>query len=282
MAEESFLDGLEITDQPVSGPYFGILYGPAGVGKSFLCQYAPNPFFIAVEKGVEKVPNVGRFTKNGQIVMPTDINQFFEMLRYFVSKKHDYKTVVIDSGKFVDTLICADVIKNNPTETKHKQEIKIESIGDYNFGTGYTKAISYWTRFIAGVDALNRRGINVILIAHAHERNTTNINGDDYKKTKIDLLEFGSSSVPNLLYARADWTYLMRSEAHTRTVKNAFGASKTIAQSGGVPEITIYTRSTNSFDAKVRTGNIDNIPDAYEIDIRDESTSKQIFIDLEK
>lgn len=277
-----FLSSLSITNDQVNGPYFGILYGAPGTGKTWLCRWAEKPFYLAVEKGVEKVPDVGRFTKNDQIVLPETIDQFFDMLRYFLTQEHNYKTIVVDSGKFVDSLIVADIIKNNPTEIVHKEPKKVESIADYNFGTGYAKAITYWQRFLKGVDVLHKKGINVILIAHSHEKNTTNTNGDDYKKTKIDMLEFGGYSVPALLSARADWVYFIRSEVKTVSKKNAFGGSKTVGLNGGTPDIIVYTRAGNTFDAKVRTANIENIPDFYELDISDNSTSQQLFKDLLK
>jgi len=274
----------EITTSPIQGPYFGIVYGPPGCGKTWLCRHAPNPFYLAVEKGVEKVPNVGRFTKDGRINLPEDIETFFKMMMYFITTSHDYKTIVIDSGQFIDTLIERDIILKNPTETIKKEEVKVTCIGDYVFGRGFEKGVNYYkNRFLKGVDALHRKGINVILIAHSKEKSTSNAAGDDYKKHCIDMMEWGRISVPNLLSARADWVYFMRSEAQTGKKINPFGGPvKTIALNDGQPEVLVYTRKTNSFDAKVRTEKVENIPDYYLIDINNDETSKQIFLDLEK
>ena len=271
----------EITTSPIQGPYFGIVYGPPGCGKTWLCRHAPNPFYLAVEKGVEKVPNVGRFTKDGRINLPEDIETFFKMMMHFITTSHDYKTIVIDSGKFIDALVEHDIILKNPTELIKKEEVKVNCIGDYVFGRGFEKALAYYARFLKGVDALHRKGINVILIAHSKEKTTSNPNGDEYKKHCIDLLEFGRASVPNLLSARADWLFFMRSESQTGKKISQFGGVKTVAIDGR-PEIIVYTRSSNAFDAKVRTTNPDNVKDFYIIDINDDSTSKQIFLDLDK
>ena len=132
---------------------------------------------------------------------------------------------------------------------------------------------------MAGVEALHRRGINVILIAHSIDKTAKD---GDYKTSRIDMLEFGNWSVHNLMFARADWAYYMTSECQTTRETNRFGASKTVPIYGGQPKINVYTRRTNSFEAKIRTGKIENVPDMYEIDISDPLTSKVIFEDLEK
>jgi len=272
----------QISNDVIKTPYFGILYGRPGTGKTWLCSHAEKPFYLAVEKGCEHVPNVGRFTDGNGLNIPKDIDTFFNMLKFLVKEPNSYKTVVIDSGKFIDHLIVMDVIAKNPTTTIHKEEVIVNSISDYTFGSGYDKALSYWERIGKGIDALNKKGINVILITHAIDRTVSNSSGDDYKKSQIDLLQFGGYSVPNLLYAKCDWCYYIASEAKTIKRKNAFGTQKTIADKSNKPEIIVYTRSTNAFDAKVRTTDINNIPDEYMIDIENNETSKQIFCDLEK
>jgi hypothetical protein len=281
----SFLDGAVIDNETAKTPYFGILYGPPGVGKSWLASYAERPFYIATEKGCEKVPGIGRYKDaNGKLILPTELSHFYEMMGGALSNtaiRDNYKTIVIDSGKFVDVLISAHIIKENPTEVKNKVQVEVESLADYNFGRGYEKALAVWQRIMAGFDKMRDKGFNVILIAHSSLKNETTIAGEDYKKNKIDLLQFGNISVPNLLYAKADWCYFMRSEGGTRSIKNNFGGKKTLADNSA-QQTVVYTRGQSGFDAKVRTANIENIPDYYEIDIYDSSTSKQIFIDLEK
>jgi len=280
----SFLDELEITEAPVNGPYFGIVYGPAGVGKTFLCKYAAKPFFVAVEKGVEKVPGVGKFIKEGSVYLPQTIDEFFQMLQSFVKKQHDYKTIVVDSGMFVDKLIVERLISETPEIHKKNGEVKkIASIADFDFGVGYAAVVNAWeTRFFTALKYLHKKGINVILIAHSRQKNMSDSDGNDYKKHGVDMAEFGVYSVPNLLTAKADWVLFMDSSVNTKAKRNAFGAVKHVADNDFPPEITVSTRGTSSFFAKVRTEKVTNVKDQYIIDINDESTSKQLFIDLEK
>lgn len=276
----SFLDEAVISDSVIKSPYFGILAGPPGAGKTWLCRFAPKPFYIALEEGVNKL-NVGKFTdKTGNLLMPSNLDDFWAAIKYFLKGQHDYRTIVIDSARIVQQLMITDIIKNNPTETKGKQEVKVESILDYNFGAGVEKLKVQFEKLLAGIKLLNKNGMNVILIAHTHEKNTQDLHGNEFKKTKMELMEWGNTSIPNLLFSASTWTYIIRSEVKTKQVK-AFIGTKQIAGEGR-PEIVVYTRSGNGFDAKVWTANIDNVPDYYIIDMYNDDSSKIIFEDLEK
>jgi len=188
---------------------------------------------------------------------------------------------VVDNGTFVDKLFVNDIIAANPTEITRGGTKQITSIGDYTFGKGFEKVLAIWeNRFFAAIAALHKRGINVILIAHSKDKTTRDLDGDEYKKNAIDLLEFGRISVPNLLSAKADFVLFMRSEVRTNKKFNSFGPMKTVADNDIPPEIMVYTRASNAFDAKVRTTNINNVKDCYKIDITDDSTSQQLFHDL--
>ena len=287
--EPSFLDSLVISEEAVKSPYFGIIYGGDGVGKTHLCKFAPKPFFIAVEKGVEKVAGVGKFTiKNPDgmdvVYMPKSQDEFFQMMLKFCRKGHDYKTIVVDSGMFADKLFIADVIAKNPTYTNKNGTFAVTSIQDYDYGVGYEKLQSTWSgMFFAAVDKLHSRGINVILIAHARMKDTLDNNGDKYPKWQIDMAEFGSTSIPRLLSNKADFVFYMEAEVSTSKKAGSFGAApRTVADDLGPGNIKLYTRKTSRFNAKVRATDANNVMDEYEIDIRNDETSKLIFTDLEK
>jgi len=279
----SFLDELDITESPISGPYFGIIYGPAGVGKTFLCAHTERPIYIPLEKGVEKVPGVGKPIRNGQIVMPRTVDEFFTMLQWATKHPNNYKTIVIDSGMFLDKIMIEGIVAKTPKVKKGDYFIDVESLSDYNFGEGYAKLLAIWeSRFFNALNFMHKKGLNVILIAHARERNTRDTSGDEFKKWGIDMAQFGQYSVPNLLSAKADFVLFMQSTIHTKKKANQFGSVKTVADREEQPEIIVYTRGSSAFDAKVRTEKMENIKNQYIIDINNPETSIKLFDDLTK
>lgn len=286
----SFLNDLNETNEAIKSPWFGVLYGPPGCGKSELAKYAPRPFFIAIEKGVEKIQNVGKFIDSeGKLKIPATFDEAVEALMYKLKNPGDYKTIVLDSGGFLDKLIVNDIILKHPTYTVKGEDgkpkhIEVESISDYTFGDGFSKAERYWERIVNAANVFIKKEINFLVIAHSVNKNAVSPDGEDYRKIKLDLLEWSNYSVPNLLYKSCDWMYFMRSEIQTVKRKGAFGGSKTVAinSESKHPEIIVYTRSGNAFDAKARAININNIPNHYDIDIGDPETCKVIFNDLDK
>ena len=97
---------------------------------------------------------------------------------------------------FVDKLFIETVIEENPTETIKGELKKVESIGDYVFGHGYEKVIAKWEgRFFAALNALHKRGLDVILIAHSREKTARNQGGDEYKKHGIDMSHLFLSTI---------------------------------------------------------------------------------------
>jgi len=293
----SFLDGVGITDEVINGPYFGIIYGLPGVGKTTLGKYAEKPFYIPLEKGVEKVTGVGKPTKANpktgkhEIIMPSTEDEFFEMMKWVAKHPEGYKTAIIDSGIFLDRLFIDQIIVKDPYVKKGTDEnrnaiyAEVKSIADYNFGTGYEKLkTKYETRFFSAINSMHKKGINVILIAHSREISARDDMGDEYKKNTMDMAAFGKISIPAVLMAKADWVIYMSASVTTDKKRGGFDGKKiiNIADKDSQSTVIAYTRGNGAFDAKVRTEKVEYVDDQYILDIRDESTSRKLFEDLTK
>jgi hypothetical protein len=281
-----FLDNTIVNEDQVSSPYFMVLYGKGGCGKSELASRAEKPFFFAIENGIEELNlPVGSFKENcirtgeQKVKLPESRQDIYDGIKFLITTEHNYKTVVIDSGKFIDLLFTKSIIKEKPTETVSKKEIQVQGLGDYNYPYGYDHLLRSWNRLIHGIDALKNNGINVILIAHSCTFNEENpISGEKFKKAGVDLVRYGQYNVGDLLFAKCDAMYYMRSEIQTTAKKGGRGG-ETIKH-GTEPEYIVYTRSKAGFDAKVRARASKNIHNYYIIDRNDEETSKKVFQDL--
>ncbi len=260
----------EIIDGAQKSPYFGVIYGAGGTGKSWLASYADDPLFLSVEPGTNLIP-AKKFK-----IRPTSIDQFFEMLKAAIKAKPG--TLIIDSLGFLEPMIYADVLEKNPV-SDGKNPKPVLSIADYGFGRGYAKAMDYWHRLMKGIDAMNDRGINVIAITHSHYKNIPTEDGETYKVTDMALQSFGDYNVPELLKRRADWVLYVESKTKTRSVKNKFGGEKVIPF-GAEPNLLVHTRSTSQFFAKMRAADMDKVKDYYELDQRNPDTYRKLFEDI--
>ncbi len=130
-----------------------LVYGSEGIGKSTLAAQAPKPIFVPTEDGLDQIacdsfPLAKTF--------PDAMNCF----NVLASEKHDYRTVVLDSGDWLERLIWDHVCKLFGVTS-------IERV-DGGYGKGYSHALTYWRQLI---DVLRRlreeKGMISIILAHA-------------------------------------------------------------------------------------------------------------------
>jgi hypothetical protein len=224
----SFLDELEVDSKPVLGPYFGLIYGPPGVGKTGMCLFAPNPYYLATEDGTDWI-DAPRLKKNGKVYLPKDWGELLDMLTFIRSNANKpnsrinmpVKTLVLDSTRFIEQHIYEHILN-----TKYQKEFKgdadkerliynaIDELG-YD-GRGF--AMPYWNRLIAAAKAFKLKGINVIFISNSRPVNVTGKDQKTHKEIDMALQSYGNHCVPGLLAAAADWVYYMDTECETATI----------------------------------------------------------------
>ena len=131
-----------------------IIYGPAGVGKTWFGLAFPNVYYCDTENGANRAHYMERLKKAGGKYLGVehgslDFEVLIDQVKVLSTEKHSYKTVVIDS---------ITKVFNNAVGTE------AERLGDKNaFGADKKPAIAYMRRLIA---ALGRLDMNVIMIAH--------------------------------------------------------------------------------------------------------------------
>ena len=122
----------------------------------------------------------------------------------------------------------------------------------------------YYTKLLAGIDQLLKKGLHVILLAHDVSYNVNLESGEYYSRTRIAAPAGDNTNVVGLLEARAHNVFFIQGENPTTVVKGAGGKNKQVATSGAISRV-IYTKPAGTFFAKSRV----NLEHFYEIDASD-------------
>lgn len=293
MADIDF-NNLTIGNCQSNTPWFGVLYGAGGCGKTGIAKNAPGCFFVALEDGVEWTGAKTFLDANGKTVIAKDVNQVSQMLVYLyknrvelqgnihgTNKKQNtpIKTIVIDNVSVFQDLVYADVIAKHPTYGK--KELKTECIADLGYdGTAYV--MPYFTKFIAQCQYLKSAGYNVLVICHAVLANGANTDdGKQSKSFQMALQVYGQNDVPSMFKRSADFVYYVASEAITSTTGS--GDWKRTVGTNSEVNTLVYTRETSLFYAKTRVVNMQKIPNSYTFNNQNaDEVAAQIFNNLEQ
>lgn len=152
----------------VRSPLSVLLYGVEGVGKSSWGADAPAPIFLDLEDGTEEL-DVARFPR------PESWSDVLAALDALAREQHQYQTVVIDTLDALERLIQREVCRSGGKQ----------SIEDFGYGKGYVAASELAAVFVQRLEALRRKGMHVVCLAHAQIRAFSDPAGDSYDKYRI-------------------------------------------------------------------------------------------------
>lgn len=215
----------EVTPQPDRV----LLTGTEGVGKTTFAADAPNPVFICAEDGLPPVlGEVPRFPT------PESLSDVQEAIRTLVREDHDFRTLVIDTVDWLEPLVWQKVCTENGWKD-------IEAPG---YGKGYVAAAEEWRKLLSALDVLRKKkGMEVILLAHASIRTFQNPAGGDYSRYECKL----NKNAAALLKEWVD-TNLFAIHEEFVQVKNGKETRKGVSTGRRV----VHTERTAAWDAKNR------------------------------
>ena len=238
---------MSLLDQVETGrcarPRRVLIYGLHGIGKSTFGAMADAPVFIQTEEGLNDI-DCQRFP------LAQNYTDIMNAMGALYSEPHEYRTLVIDSLDWLQTIIFARIC----------EEHGVRSIEDIPYGKGYTFALTLWREVLQGLDALrNKRGMTIVLIAHAQIEKFANPETDTYDRYSPRLHKLASPVIQEwcdeVLFAR----YLV----HTKTTDEGFDRKRT--QGVGSGERIICTNERPAHVAKNRLSLPDEIPLDYRV-----------------
>lgn len=147
------------------------VYGVPGCGKSTLATYAPNPIFLDIEGGLDRVDCV-RYQADDWDTR-TKIETWDELRQaLFDCMSSDFQTVVIDTMSAVEELMATKICAEHDKPT----------LADFAYGAGYAALFSQWMNFMKCLYDLKNAGRNVLCIAHDQIEDAKNPSGENWER----------------------------------------------------------------------------------------------------
>lgn len=169
-------------------PLIVTICGDAGSGKTSLASTFPDPFIIrtsgeAVPRDIENAP-VGLAPLGGKKTEDGlwDEGELFDQLKALLQDEHEFKTLIIDSVTGLEALFVANIIDAQPARQK-----TMNAAGS-GFGSAWDTVTAKHGRIRKAAELLReRRGMNVVFIAHVEVDRVDPPDGEAYSKYNLQL-----------------------------------------------------------------------------------------------
>lgn len=212
-----------------------MLYGVEGIGKTTFAAGAPTPIFIQTEDGLGSI-QVDHFP------MAESAENVLEAIGSLYRQDHGFRTVVIDSLDWLETLIWREI------EAKHDAK-------DLAYGKGAMIAADKWRDVLDGLNALrNEKGMCVILIAHSSIKRFDSPETEPYDRYQPKLQDRSNALI-------REWAdAVLFANYKTLVKKDDVGFNKTVARGISTGERLLFCNERPAYMAKNRYGLPDSIP----------------------
>lgn len=230
--------GLALQRGKIQRPQKTVIYGPEGVGKSTLASQFPAPVFLDTEGGTHHL-DVVRFPE------ATSWELIAAAIAQLNSGQHEFKTLVIDTADWLEKRLAEHICRKTNKD----------SIEDFGYGKGYILLAEEFSKFLANLDGLIRKGVHVVLLAHSMVRKFESPDqAGSYDRYELKL----SKQVAPLLKEWAD--LILFANYVTRVAESDSGKKRGV----GGKERVLFTTHAAAYDAKNRHGLEDKLPFAFD------------------
>lgn len=194
-------------------PFAGMIYGPAGVGKSTFCKGLPKPLFI----GADELDELGA----DRLPKPKSFSEFITQLKWVRDNKQDHETLCVDTIDSIESLLHQKILNDD------KKGARSMSKAHGGYGAAYGIALDEMTQIRDILSEIRDKGLNIMLLCHSLSKKVSDpVVQGDYDEYQLTLHE----KVQNLF---VDWVsvviFLRHDTIKGQDEKYAFGDGSRIA-----------------------------------------------------
>jgi hypothetical protein len=218
-----------------------LVHGSEGIGKSTFFSKAPAPLFIQTEDGLDEL-EVAKWPQDGPC---STYQQVLDIITELYQQDHQFRTVVIDSADWLETLAWRHVCIEN-------EQDNIEVFG---YGKGYIIAADAFRMILDGLNALRLKKNMVIgLTAHSQVKRFDDPNTEPYDRYLLKMHNRTSSVL-------SEWCDIIGFASRRTIVQSEDVGFKKKARRGiGTGERLLWTQERPAFVAKNRYSLPESLP----------------------
>ena len=217
-----------------------VLYGGAGIGKTFFAASMNKPIFVLTEDGMGKI-------EADHFPLATSFEDVLKNLQSLIDNENDYKTLVVDSLDWLEPLIWDKACQDNNFKS-------IESVG---YGKGYVEALKYWRIYLNLLNELREKGYTIMQIAHNQIKRFESPEIEAYDRHELKL----HRKAADLILEHSDCCFFANFKLGTVQVKGKGGTMTTKAVAG---DRVVYTVEKPAYLAKNRYALPESLPFDWE------------------
>jgi hypothetical protein len=226
----------------VDAPWRILVHGLPGIGKTTFAAKMPAPIFICAERSGADEHEVVRWPE--EIASFADLRQAIHRL---TDEEHSFRSLVVDMVDDIEPLVWAEVIRKEGKGSK-----TIEDVGG-GFMKGYTAALDEWRVFASDLERLQaKRGMNVLLLAHATRRDFKDPERPNYDRWEPNL----NKKAAGFLVGWCKTVLFAQEETFTTKLDGEKAKGKGVSTGVRV----LRTRYNPAYDAKNRHSLPDPLP----------------------
>jgi len=209
--------------------YKAFLFGVEGSGKTTFATHAPAPLFACAEDGL-----------NADGVSNIEIKTYADMIDLIgalYKGEHEFKTLVVDSLTAFEPMLNSYLCERERVDS-------IDKVGG-GFAKYRTESLPLWLTVLSGLDALHKKGMNIIVIGHSQSKEVRLPDAEPFQKYEADLI---NPKAANMMYRWADIVAFANYRIHVTTDD---GVKKT-GRGLGTGERVMFLEERPAFHAKNR------------------------------